>query len=102
VCDLPLGSTAVHAPSAIVNLLGEVWLQHEPPHITPALEVPGMRLHLYGKAGARDGRKMGHLSAVGESAQQALGRVLESYRRLSPATIASFDVHEPDLARSTN
>jgi 5-(carboxyamino)imidazole ribonucleotide synthase len=45
---------------------------------------------------------MGHLSAVGESAQQALGRVLESYRRLSPATIASFDVHEPVLARSTN
>jgi 5-(carboxyamino)imidazole ribonucleotide synthase len=102
VCDLPLGSTAVHAPSAIVNLLGEVWLQHEPPHITQALDVPGTRLHLYGKAGARGGRKMGHLSAVGESAQQALGRVLESYRRLSPATIASFDVHEPVLARSTN
>ena len=101
VCDLPLGSTDVHAPSAIVNLLGEVWLQHEPPHIAHALEVSGARLHLYGKAGARSGRKMGHLSALGESAQQALGRVLESYRRLSPETIASFDVHEPVLARST-
>ncbi|MDQ8159651.1 MAG: 5-(carboxyamino)imidazole ribonucleotide synthase [Gemmatimonadota bacterium] len=97
VCDLPLGSTAVHAPSAIVNLLGEVWLQPDAPHITHALEVPGTRLHLYGKAGARAGRKMGHLSSVGDDAQQALGRVLESYRRLSPGTIASFDVHEPVL-----
>lgn len=97
VCDLPLGSTAVHAPSAIVNLLGEVWLQPDAPHVTHALEVPGTRLHLYGKAGARAGRKMGHLSSVGDDAQQALGRVLESYRRLSPGTIASFDVHEPVL-----
>ncbi len=102
VCDLPLGSTEVHAPSAIVNLLGEVWLQHDAPHITHALEVPGTRLHLYGKAGARAGRKMGHLSAVGADAQQALGRVLESYRVLSPGTIASFDVHEPVLARSSH
>jgi 5-(carboxyamino)imidazole ribonucleotide synthase len=100
VCDLPLGTTAIHAPSAIVNLLGEVWLQQEPPHTTHALDVPGTRLHLYGKAGARGGRKMGHLSAVGESAQQALGRVLESYRRLSPGTMASFDVHEPVLTHT--
>jgi 5-(carboxyamino)imidazole ribonucleotide synthase len=101
VCDLPLGSTDVHAPSAIVNLLGEVWLQHDAPNVTHALDVPGSRLHLYGKADARGGRKMGHLSAVGADAQQALGRVLESYRRLSPDTMASFDVHEPVLARSS-
>lgn len=101
VCDLPLGSTDVHAPSAIVNLLGDVWLQHEPPHTIRALEVPGTRLHVYGKTDARSGRKMGHLSAVGDSAQQALGRVLESYRRLSPDTIASFDVREPVLTHSS-
>ncbi|MFO0095948.1 MAG: hypothetical protein ACK54K_16780 [Gemmatimonadaceae bacterium] len=45
---------------------------------------------------------MGHLSAIGADAQDALGRVLESYRRLSPGTIASFDVHEPVLARITS
>jgi 5-(carboxyamino)imidazole ribonucleotide synthase len=44
---------------------------------------------------------MGHLSAIADSAQDALGRVLESYRRLSPGTVASFDVHEPVLARLT-
>ncbi len=97
ICDLPLGSTALHAPSAIVNLLGDVWLHETPPNIPHALDVTGTRLHLYGKAGARAGRKMGHLSAVGESAQQALSRVLEGYRRLSPGTSDSFDVHEPTL-----
>jgi 5-(carboxyamino)imidazole ribonucleotide synthase len=97
VCDLPLGSTALTAPSAIVNLLGDVWLHDAPPDILHALDVAGSRLHLYGKAGARAGRKMGHLSAVGESAQQALSRVLESYRRLSPGTSDAFDVHEPSL-----
>lgn len=97
ICDLPLGSTELYAPSAIVNLLGDVWLHDTPPNIPHALEVPGSRIHLYGKAGARAGRKMGHLSAVGDSAQQALSRVLESYRRLSPGTTDAFDVHEPSL-----
>lgn len=97
ICGLPLGDTAIHAPSAIVNLLGDVWLHETPPNISRALQVPGTRLHLYGKAGARAGRKMGHLSAVGESAQHALGRVLESYRHLSPDTSDAFDVHEPTL-----
>jgi 5-(carboxyamino)imidazole ribonucleotide synthase len=97
ICDLPLGSTDLLAPSAIVNLLGEVWLQDTPPDISYALQVPGARLHLYGKAGARAGRKMGHLSAVGDSAEEALRRVLESYRRLSPHTTGSFDVHDPVL-----
>lgn len=102
ICDLPLGDPGVFAPSAIVNLLGDVWLQDSPPDVLHALAVPGTRLHLYGKAGARAGRKMGHLSAIGADAQDALGRVLESYRRLSPGTIASFDVHEPVLARITS
>jgi len=39
---------------------------------------------------------------VGHDAQDALGRVLECYRRLSPGTIASFDVHEPVLAHITS
>ncbi len=97
VCDLPLGSTTLHAPSAIVNLLGDVWLHPTAPDIGHALDVTGTRLHLYGKAGARAGRKMGHLSAVGDSAQDALARVLESYRRLSPGTSSDFDVQEPEL-----
>lgn len=101
ICDLPLGDPSVFAPSAIVNVLGDVWVQDGAPKVTDALEVPGTRLHLYGKAGARAGRKMGHLSAIGSDAQQALGRALESYRRLSPGTVNTFDVHEPVLASLT-
>ncbi len=97
VCDLPLGAPDTVAPAAIVNLLGDVWLQGAPPDIPHALRVPGTRLHLYGKAGARSGRKMGHLSAIGDTPQEALGRVLEAYRRLSPGTVESFDVTEPVL-----
>ncbi len=95
ICDLPLGSPLLNTPSAIVNLLGDVWLQNDAPQFERAMEVEGVRLHLYGKTGAREGRKMGHLSAVGATAQEALGRVLESYRYLSPATFGFFDAHEP-------
>jgi len=44
--------------------------------------VPGVRLHLYEKHTPRVGRKMGHLSATGATAEEALERVLEAKRRL--------------------
>ncbi len=81
VCNLPLGSTELITPAAIVNLLGDVWLKGEP-NFAAALAVPGVRLHLYEKHIPRAGRKMGHLSAVGVSAEEALERVLEAKRRL--------------------
>ena len=81
VCNLPLGSTEPISPAAIVNLLGDVWLKGEP-RFAAALAVPGVRLHLYEKHTPRAGRKMGHLSAVGVSAEEALERVLEAKERL--------------------
>ncbi|MGA7110339.1 MAG: 5-(carboxyamino)imidazole ribonucleotide synthase [Terracidiphilus sp.] len=82
-CNLPLGDTSLLTPAAIVNLLGEVWLDREgEPDFAAALAVPGVRLHLYEKHTARRGRKMGHLSAVGATADEALERVLEAKRRL--------------------
>ena len=77
VCNLPLGSTDLIAPCAIVNLLGDVWLKGEP-NFPAALRVPGVRLHLYEKLAPRAGRKMGHLSSVGHTAEEALERVLEA------------------------
>ena len=93
VCDLPFGSTEVIAPSAMINLLGEVWLQSEAPHITQTLAVPAIRLHLYGKTSAREGRKMGHLTATGATPEEALQRVLIGYERLSPATAHALELH---------
>jgi len=80
-CNLPLGDTALITPAAIVNLLGEVWLNGEP-NFPAALEVPGVRLHLYEKHTPRVGRKMGHLSATGATADEALARVLQAKSRL--------------------
>jgi 5-(carboxyamino)imidazole ribonucleotide synthase len=74
VCDLPLGDTRALRPGAIFNLFGELWLDG-PPRFEAALAQPGVRLHLYGKRGPRPGRKMGHLSAIGDTPEDALARV---------------------------
>ena len=83
-CNLPLGETALEQPAAIVNLLGEVWLEAAGgrPEFARALTVPGVRLHLYEKHEPRAGRKMGHLSATGATGDEALERVLAAWRRL--------------------
>ena len=82
VCDLPLGDVEVVQPTAIVNLLGEVWLEADgsakAPRFDVALGVPGVRLHLYEKHRPRKGRKMGHLSAVGATADEAVKLVLQA------------------------
>ena len=75
VCDLPLGSVDVVQPAAIANLLGDLWLKDGEavePKFDAALGVPGVRLHLYEKLRPRKGRKMGHLSAVGATADEAV------------------------------
>jgi 5-(carboxyamino)imidazole ribonucleotide synthase len=74
VCDLPLGDVSPLRPGAIYNLFGELW-ESGPPHFEAPLALPGVRLHLYGKRGARPGRKMGHLSAIGSTPDDALQRV---------------------------
>ncbi|WP_437648980.1 5-(carboxyamino)imidazole ribonucleotide synthase [Sorangium sp. So ce362] len=83
VCDLPLGSTEVVRPAAIVNLLGDVWMDGASPAFEAALEIPGIRLHLYGKRIARPGRKMGHLSATGRTPEEALVAAKLAMARLS-------------------
>lgn len=64
VCGLPLGSTELLRPAAMVNLLGDLWGEEEPDWAS-ALTDPDVKLHLYGKREARPGRKMGHITAFG-------------------------------------
>ena len=73
VCGLPLGSTAQARPAAMVNLLGDVWKDGEPDW-DAALSVPGASLHLYGKGDPRPGRKMGHITVVADTVEQATER----------------------------
>jgi 5-(carboxyamino)imidazole ribonucleotide synthase len=86
VCDLPLGDVSVVQPCAIANLLGDVWLNEDGspkvPNFDRALAVPGVRLHLYEKHRPRKGRKMGHLSAVGATADEAVTAVLRAQELL--------------------
>ena len=70
VCGLPLGSTRLRSPGAMANLLGDLW-DGGAPDWTRVLARPGLHLHLYGKREARPGRKMGHLSALAASADEA-------------------------------
>jgi 5-(carboxyamino)imidazole ribonucleotide synthase len=88
ICDLPLGDTSVLRPTAIVNLFGDLWVgdNGQPPDFAPALDVPGVRLHLYGKRGARAGRKMGHLSAIGGSPLDALQCARDAAARIGAVT----------------
>jgi 5-(carboxyamino)imidazole ribonucleotide synthase len=82
VCDLPLGDVDVVQPAAIANLLGDLWLNPDGSArevcFDKALAVHGVRLHLYEKLKPRKGRKMGHLSAVGATSEEAVERVLRA------------------------
>lgn len=85
-CDLPLGDVSLVQPTAIANLLGDVWMRDDgtvrEPAFDAALAVDGVRLTLYEKLKPRHGRKMGHLSAVGNTADEARERVLQAKARL--------------------
>ncbi|HQU86577.1 MAG TPA: 5-(carboxyamino)imidazole ribonucleotide synthase [Pyrinomonadaceae bacterium] len=81
VCGLPLGSTQFYAPSAMANLLGDVWETQEP-NWAKALENENVKLHLYGKAEARKGRKMGHLTAVSATIEDAVETVRNARKNL--------------------
>ena len=75
VCGLPLGDTTQVKPAAMVNLLGDLWVDGEPDWAA-ALAVPDVKLHLYGKRDPRVGRKMGHLTAMGETVDEAAAKAL--------------------------
>lgn len=81
LAGLPLGSVEAVHPVAIANLLGDLW-QDAPPNFPAALREGGVRLHLYGKTQAVPGRKMGHLSASGATANDAVARVVRARRGL--------------------
>lgn len=89
ICDLPLGDTDVVQPGAIANLLGDIWYNPDSPksfdkqpNFAAALSVPGVRLHLYEKLRPRKARKMGHLSAVASTAEEAVARVQRAQQLL--------------------
>lgn len=81
ICGLPLGSTELLRPAAMANLLGDVWSAGEPDWVR-LCGFADVKLHLYGKAEARPGRKMGHLTALAHDAQTAVRNVLAARNAL--------------------
>jgi 5-(carboxyamino)imidazole ribonucleotide synthase len=71
ICGLPLGAPDLLRPAAMANLLGDLWAGGE------------VKLHLYGKAHPRPGRKMGHLTALGATPEEALEQVLAARAALT-------------------
>lgn len=81
VCGLPLGSNKFTKPVAMANLLGDLW-QNDEPNWAKILENENVSLHLYGKKEARVGRKMGHLTAIADTANKAKENVLQARKLL--------------------
>jgi 5-(carboxyamino)imidazole ribonucleotide synthase len=82
-CGLPLGDPSRLRPgAAMANLLGDLWANGTPDWAGMLTEFPDVKLHLYGKAEAKAGRKMGHLTALGETAEEAAEKVQQARARL--------------------
>jgi len=76
ICGLPLGDGACTS-AAMAQLLGDLWSDGDPDWAV-LLAQPDIRLHLYGKAEPRPGRKMGHLTCVASDPTIALQRVADA------------------------
>lgn len=87
VCGLPLGSTDLLRPAAMANLLGDLWSDGEP-NWAAACALPNVKLHLYGKLAPRPGRKMGHLTALAATGEEARSAVLGARALLSKKLLA--------------
>jgi 5-(carboxyamino)imidazole ribonucleotide synthase len=78
LAGLPLGDCRMLAPAVMLNLLGDIWFdaggRAREPAFDQVLAVPGACLHLYGKTEARPGRKMGHVTVLGQSLEEAMAR----------------------------
>jgi 5-(carboxyamino)imidazole ribonucleotide synthase len=91
LAGLPLVAPRLHSPALMLNLLGDLWFPSPgAPQRTPdwaaVLGLPGVHLHLYGKAEARPGRKMGHLTVTAASAEAARDVALQVAQRLGLPT----------------
>ena len=84
ICNLPLGSTKLHKPSVMVNLLGKNTNKESMyDHIVNLFQVSGLSVHLYGKKDEKVKRKMGHFVVVDDSLDSALQKALELKQKYS-------------------
>jgi len=88
LAGLPLGDTGAHSASVMLNLLGDLWFQdgaRREPDWRTLLADGRAKLHLYGKLEPRPGRKMGHLTLLAPTREQALAQALRAAQALGLA-----------------
>jgi 5-(carboxyamino)imidazole ribonucleotide synthase len=78
---LPLGDPRMHSYAVMVNILGDIWKDKEPPW-DKVLEHAQLKLHLYGKHEPRPGRKMGHFTLLGRDVETVAAQALLARREL--------------------
>lgn len=78
LANLPLGKTTMHSSAVMLNILGDLWFDEagsvREPSWEKILGIPGLKLHLYGKAEPRRARKMGHITVLGSSVEDAIAK----------------------------
>jgi 5-(carboxyamino)imidazole ribonucleotide synthase len=79
ITGMPLGSPEMVAPAAcMVNLLGYGDGPGVPRGLAQALAVRGAHVHVYGKSRSQRGRKMGHVTALGRTVEEAYERAQQA------------------------
>ncbi|PWQ99525.1 5-(carboxyamino)imidazole ribonucleotide synthase [Leucothrix pacifica] len=82
VCNLPFGDTRLLTPVVMTNLLGDIWGDTQPDW-SKVFNSAASKLHLYGKAEARDGRKMGHFCTLADNVDDAITEATKIFEQLS-------------------
>lgn len=90
LCRLPLAATDAHSATVMVNLLGDLWFvdgdeKPREPDWSLLLGLPQLRLHLYGKASVKKGRKMGHFTVVAKDRENAVDIAMAGRAAIAPA-----------------
>ncbi|MFM7922999.1 MAG: 5-(carboxyamino)imidazole ribonucleotide synthase, partial [Planctomycetaceae bacterium] len=82
VAGLPAGDVSMRSPAAMINLLGEHLEGATAERWSEVFAMPGVYVHMYGKREARVGRKMGHITVLAETSEEAARRGLAARSRL--------------------
>lgn len=85
ICGMPLGEVRLLSPAVMVNLIGDdaAMFMEKGTGCRALLDIPGAVLHLYGKREMRPRRKMGHVTFLGQTLDQALDRAKQFQANLA-------------------
>ena len=83
ILGMPLGNAALIRPTAMKNIIGDHTAPAEILGLEEAYRFPNVKIHIYGKEVVKNGRKMGHITATGETLEEALAEVRGAHKALS-------------------